>query len=206
MIKINLASRKQSMAAAGVGGGTTKILANKMSLDMDSFRDLPIRKFILPVVVCALASYTVDGQKKKVMDELEGRVAKLAAEKPKLEAEANKLKVYEDFKKKLEADELTIRTKTETIQKLIVGRGQTIKMLVTLASAAPKDAWLSNFQIKEPDVILKGYAVGFGQISDYMKSLNESAYFADLTLKSSEKAKDDTGNDVVSFELNAKRR
>jgi Tfp pilus assembly protein PilN len=70
----------------------------------------------------------------------------------------------------------------------------------------PPEVWLSQIKIVDGNVTLVGGSVGFNQISDLMKNLNENIYFKDLTLKKTEQVKDKAGREYAEFELTAKRR
>lgn len=202
MIKINLAARKQSQSATGVKTSATGV----GRLDWDSVKESPLRRAVLPLVVGLLASYTLDSVKENELKEVDDALGKLNAEKPLLQKEAGRLKDYEQMKKSLESDEFMIRSKIETIQKLIAGRNGTVKLLTSLVSTAPKEVWLTGLQVKGSDIGIKGYSTGFASVSDFMKNLSENANFSDLMLKSSERAKDETGLEVTAFELTARKR
>ena len=48
--------------------------------------------------------------------------------------------------------------------------------------------------------------LGFGLVSDFMKNLNESAYFSEVELKNTQQNREEAGSEKVNFELEAKRR
>lgn len=212
MIKVNLALRKTAGGSTSRSTGFSGISKidlqtfKSMRLDPELLKDLPIRKTVLPLVVGVLASFTLESYKEGELKKLNDQIAVLDGEKPKLQGEANKLKTYEELKKNLEADEFTIRTKIDTIQKLIAGRAIPPKLLVSVAQALPEEVWLAEFQVKESDIFLTGYSMGFNQISDLMKNMGESVYFSDLNLKNTQQVKDPEGVEVANFELTARKR
>jgi hypothetical protein len=206
MIKINLASRKQSSinaAEVSVGGGPKP---SKLNIDLSAVKDLPLRKAIMPIVVGAVASYMLDGYKADELAKADIALAKIAEERGRLQAEVAKTRGYEELKKAIERDESIIRTKIDTIRLLIADRATPPKLLLSLAQAVPSELWLSEFEIEKGEVTFKGGALGFNQISDFMKSLGENIYFADVELKNSEQVKETSGQEVATFELRAKRR
>jgi hypothetical protein len=208
MIKINLANRKQSGSGSDASAAKPINFTGKLNFDFDfsKAKDLPIRQILIPLVACILGSYFLDGYKEDEIKAVDATLAVLNAERTKLQAEAAKMKGYEEVKKSLEADEFIFRTKIDTIQKLITDRALPPKVMLSLANATPKDVWLTEFKIKDNQVNFKGSSLGFNQISDFMKNLNESAYFSDLNIKDTHGAKDANGNDIATFELVAKRR
>lgn len=215
MIKINLALRKQAAGAqssdagdkaAGGGGGLGGIKISKVAIDLDQLRELPLRQIAIVVAVYVVGGYVLEDYKAGEIAKVDATIAGLSAEKSKLTAEAAKMKGYEDLKKSLESDEKIMRTKIETIQKLIADRQSPPKVLISIAEAIPKDVWLQDFKIAKGEVTMKGYSLGFNQISDFMKSLNENVYFTDVGLKNTQQAKDEAGVEVANFELSAKRK
>jgi Tfp pilus assembly protein PilN len=210
VIKINLATRKQSASAATAGGalGGFQLPAglSKMNINISDIRDLPIRRFVLPLVVAIVATYVADGLKEDELAKVQAELAGLNEQTTKLQAEAGKLRGYEELKKNMEADEQMMRTKLGVVQALIQDRANPPKVMRSLAAAMPKDVWLSEFRAGEKEVSFKGFSLDFNQVSDFMKNLSESAYFADVTIKNTQQAKDELGMDVASFDLSARRR
>ncbi|MCM2276757.1 MAG: PilN domain-containing protein [Oligoflexia bacterium] len=225
MIKINLARRKQaSVATSGgsSGGGGVRLPSLgdlKLGISFDRFKEFemggPVRRAALPVIVGILAAFTLESHKASELKKLNDELAVIAEKKPLLEAEANKIKSYEALKKSLEEDEFTIRTKIDTIQKLVAGRGLTPKILVSLAAGVPEHVWFSELRLKDSQLTVQGYSITMGQVSDFMRVLGESAYFTDLNLRNSQQVKGEAGagdkpgenaGEITSFELVAKRK
>ncbi|MGZ3687096.1 MAG: PilN domain-containing protein [Bdellovibrionota bacterium] len=203
MIKINLALKK------GPVGSTDNKPDFKnafRSIDFGILRELPLKKIALTLSVAVLSSYVLDDYKQKELMKLDTSIQQFSSEQSKLRAELAKTKGYEEVKRQLDADEVMIRTKIETIQKLIADRAVLPKVLLTLSGGIPTEVWLSDFKVANEDVAFKGSSLGFNQISDFMRNLNESAYFTDLHLINTQQGKDDVGADVAQFELSAKRR
>lgn len=208
MIKINLASRKQSTTVAGSGGGGAGgfKVSKLTAVDLEAFRDLPIRKLALMAVVAIGASYLVDDYKATETKKVEDEYAKLDQERGRLQGEIAKTKGFEAMKKALEADERMIKTKIETIRKLLQDRQNPPKMLASLSSSLPSDVWLNSFAVASGKAKFMGFSTNYNQISDFMKNVNDSAYFTGLGLVNTQQTKDETGADAASFELSAEMR
>lgn len=202
MIKVNLATRKQAGTGGGVKGGAA---AGATKTSLSSLKELPIRKVAVPLMVGVFASFLLDNYKDEEMSKLEVILTKATTDGAKYQADALKFKVYEPVKKSLDEDELTIRTKLEVIRKITTDRISPAKFLVSIANAIPTEVWLSEFKVEKSDVIFKGAAMGFGQISDFMKNLNENAFFLGVELKNSQQDREGSV-EIASFELKGKRR
>jgi Tfp pilus assembly protein PilN len=233
VIKVNLATKKRmnigTVDAPGgggpfglgaLGGGGTSLsaqfddLKRKLRLDGLRFdagllRESKVKQLLGGVVVAVAVTWIVSGLKQDEIREVDNQIAAAAASKATLEVEAAKYKNFELQKKQLDEDEMTISTKLRTIQALIVDRQTTPKFLIALSSEIPPTAWLTDFSFNSTDMTLKGYAMGYAQISDFMKALGDNVYLQDVKLVSTSRARDVKeypGVAVAAFELAAKRR
>jgi Tfp pilus assembly protein PilN len=212
MIKINLALRKQPSGATEGTKGTGATF-NTFSLEkfkdarLDGLKELPIKKLALFITAIGLSWYFMDDWKATKLADLDTEISKLTAERARLSKMLEKTKELDVLKKALETDEALIRNKIETVQKLIQDRQTPPKLLLSLSSGMPAEVWISDFKIEKDEVTFHGSSLNFGQISDFMKTINESALFKDVKLVKTEQAKDNkTGMEIADFELQAKRR
>lgn len=212
MIKINLASRKHApgVSAASEPGERTSLQTVFTRLGVNTSepgdRAAGIRKIIFLVVIAGFAEFSFEDYKAGEIKKLETKNAKVSAEVVRLQGELAKTTGYEETKRSLEADETLIRTKLETIKTLVSKKTQPGKMLMALSTGIPQQVWLSDLKIADSGIQIKGTSTGFESISDFLKSLDESAYFADLTLVNSQQEKDELGVENANFEISAKRR
>jgi Tfp pilus assembly protein PilN len=209
MIKINLGLRKQAAAIAGKEkGGAPGLSAMKLNPEAlkEILKDPQVRTLILVIVVAVLGTYFLNGYKDEQLHDADNLAQKATLENQKVKAELAKTTGYDDLKKQFDADEELIRTKLQTIQKLVSDRAAPPKLLLSLSIGIPKDVWLSEINITDQEVKLKGFSLGFDQITDFMKTLGDNEFLTDLKLGDSQKAKDPTGIDVASFDLVAKKK
>jgi Tfp pilus assembly protein PilN len=208
MIRINLATRKQSVALVGDGTQVTSATKSLFKFDtrLDGVKDLPIRKFAIFFVAAFALHYFVTDFEEQSLVSYDAEISKLNIEQSKLQADFGKTKEYAPLKKQLDLDETMIRTKISTVQRLIADRQTPPKLFAALSSATPDDVWLSEMQIKGDEVDFVGNAQDFSDIPDFMKSISESAYFSDISLQESSSAKDTNGQALAHFKLSAKRR
>jgi Tfp pilus assembly protein PilN len=206
MIKINLALMKQPVIGSETKSVTSLSSLSSLNINTDALKVVPWPLLILVIAVIYFANLMVEGHKEQELAKLDQEMQLLEAQQSKLMVEMNKTRGYEALKKALDADELTLKTKMETITQLMNERTIPPKLLISLSSSTPPEVWLNEFQIKDQNVTFKGAAAGFSQVSDFMKNLGENIYFKDLTLKSTVSAKDPVTGEVANFELEAKRR
>jgi hypothetical protein len=203
VIKINLASRKKSSISAEVKSvkGASQLFKGAQ---FDELKALPLRKIALPLFVVLFASYILDSYKEETLEKLDRDIAKQKAEETKIRNSLNRMKEYESLKVSLESDEILIRTKLNAVDKLMLDRGSITKMLLSTSSAIPKDVWLTDLKVDQASVTFVGSSLGFNQISDFMKNLNDGQFFTMVELVNSQQAK--VLSEIASFELKAKRK
>lgn len=211
MIKINLATRKQAAfvnpdKAPGSAMGGMGAFSKLKNLSLDDIRVLPIRSMALLLAFAIAGQYFVGDYKKSEIKKLEDGLEKLNQRKLELTSLSRKSQGFQEIKKSLESDEFTMRTKIDTIQKLMLDRKGSSELLIVLADVIPEDVWLSQVGVKDAQIQLKGNSTNFDLVSDFMKKMGESPSFADLVLKSTQKNSDPSGVEVATFELSARRR
>jgi len=207
VIKINLATRKRAVAAANAQGKAKSASPISLdSIDLGRFKELPLRKVILPVIVGMGVYYMIGSFEQEELNKAQATLEKVTAQNTKMQAEVSKLKSYDVVKKSLEDDESTIRNKLETIKKLVDDRSLSLKVLLSVVDAIPKEVWLTEYKIDQTDITLTGASLGFSVVSDFMKNLHESAYFSSVDLVNSQESKEVNVPGTTNFELKAKRR
>lgn len=204
MIKINLATRKQS----GVGGGESKAIKMAPTLtniNLDQFKELPLRKVLVPLALAGVGYFLLNSYKEDEIRKLDAALGQMNAQNSTIQSEIAKLKSYEPIRKSLEQDEITIRTKLDTIKKLMADRSTPPRLLMSVANSMPKEVWLNELRLEKGQFNFKGTAMDYNQISDFMKGLNDNAFFSDVNLKDSQQVSD-AKTDMANFEVMAKRR
>jgi type IV pilus assembly protein PilN len=208
MIKINLASKKRGLnsAANKPMGESLRIDASQLSAIWAQLREFPLKKLGVIVLVAVGSNIFLSGYKDDLLKEEQSQYDRIVAEKPKLEAETLKMKGLQDLQKSMESDEKRIRTKLETIKKLINDRTGAAIVVEELAKITPANVWLNEFIMKGSELTFKGASEDFGNISDFTRMIQNSAIFSDMTLKDTQMTADDSKRQVASFSVTARKR
>jgi Tfp pilus assembly protein PilN len=228
MIKINLATRKQSSIGAASGasglaglfgggnsgggpiaGGGTKSFVNLRfdQLNLDQFRELPLAKVGLALVVVIGAYFVEASIKASEMAKVEESIVAVKQAEAELLRQLETYKGSDQIKKSLDADETMIRTKIQVIRKLIQDRQVPPKLLLALSNGLPQDVWISKFEVSELGIKIDGMSLGgLNPVADFIKNLGESTHFTDLKLVGSKKGKDSLNLETDDFQLTARRR
>jgi Tfp pilus assembly protein PilN len=202
MIRINLAQKKSATVSARSGGTRSGGPSSLQSLKFNSGILPLIGKILLPLVLSAAAFYAYDYYTQQQIDDMQKETDVVNKEKNRIQTELTRIRGFEAVKEELERNDLILRTKIDTIEKLITGRDFTVKSLVTLSEALPKEVWLTQLDATEKDFEFHGGTADIGVISDLMTRLGQTIYFKDVTLKNTAV---DTSGKQATFELTARR-
>jgi hypothetical protein len=206
MIKINLATRKQSVLVTESGGQRAAKLFATGKFTLPKAEDLPIRKIVIAAVSFGALWFTWNSYQKDEIDKFQQELTKLETEQTRLTTELGKTRNDEAKRKEVEADAATLKAKLDTINKLVTDRQAPPKILLALATDIPKNVWLTDVKLADTSISLKGNAVALDDISGFIKSLNESTYFSEFKLLNSQQALDDQQVEIASFELTGARK
>jgi type IV pilus assembly protein PilN len=115
----------------------------------------------------------------------------------------------DQFKPQLEQVEAFKKRKAELEKKIDVidgldrARTGPVRVLAELASRTPDRMWLTALSTKGNAITLKGQSLDNEVVALFLRSLNESAYFADVDLDSTKLGSDKTGLKLVEFQIRA---
>jgi Tfp pilus assembly protein PilN len=115
-------------------------------------------------------------------------------------------KKFQDQKKELEANKAEVDRKLEAIRKLSLERDIPVRILTQLSSSIPREVWLSELKVDRQDILFKGDAVDFSQVSEFMKNLATIELFDGVRLQNTQQSRDEFGLDIAKFEIGVKRR
>jgi len=110
-------------------------------------------------------------------------------------------KVIQDVDK-IKAEQATLEKKMETLNALRKGRTGPVRMLSELAENMPRRLWLKKMEEKAGKVAFVGSAASIEDVSEFIRKLRESKYFAQVELKKIVEAKAGAFR-VVDFEISS---
>jgi len=131
----------------------------------------------------------------KKITELKTTVSDRELEIKSLEGVLQKLKEAEDAKK-------AVDDKIKIIQDLKIKQKGTVLVMDKVSRCLPEWLWLTNFSYINNKLSISGQAMSNSIISDFISNLNNSTYFANVAIISSQSAKAGTSTqDVYNFSL-----
>lgn len=223
MIRINLATKKR--ISSGGSAGANQLfsgLSKGKNIDVQFVRDIfsqfsqlddagtktALSKLVSYLILGLIAWYGEAYYKDMQIQEIDALIHEQKTEKDSLNKRITALKKDEEEKKSLESDELLFKTKIEAINNLVAKRAAMMKVLVSLSEMIPNDVWLSEFEMKDSVITIRGFGMKFELISDFVQNLGRSDVFSDVTLKNTEVSKIESSSNesIPSFELYLKRK
>lgn len=145
------------------------------------------------VVVASLAALSVHYYYEGKIDEQRSKIEANSLEIKRIERIIGEVKQL-DTQKALLLNQLSI------IDKLEKSKRGPVRVLDELSSAIPKRVWITAFRETGGGLSMTGSAIDNADISEFMRALQKSVYFGDVTLKFSEAAVRE-GVSVYNFEI-----
>jgi type IV pilus assembly protein PilN len=136
--------------------------------------------------------------------QITGEVDAMTAQNAELDAEIKRLKQVigqvEEFEKKKEA----LQKKLDIIRTLKARKTGPVHMLDEIASNIPEKCWLTSLSELNKKVTLTGVAINNEVIADFISKLEESGYFDDVYLVSTQQQEEKGGVKLKEFSVTAR--
>lgn len=177
MIRVNLAKSRsgsgKSASASAFGGGFGAI-------ESDVRRDALVRLFIMFLFPIALWYYESEN-----IPELKARANKLNIELTQLKKHNAQLSSRAEEIKKLKEEQAKIEAQINRILKLSKDRLTEIKVIEAVQNQMSERIWLTKMEINNQKLTLSGIAMGDYELSGFIETLTNSAFYSEVNLKNS---------------------
>ncbi len=120
------------------------------------------------------------------ISKLEVKAKELSAKLKELEPAVKEVEKFKEEKRKLDSQ-------LDIIKQLSKERLKNVKSLDALQNLIPQKAWLTAIRVKENKAELDGFAVDDIVVSEFMQALENSIYYANVSLVTSEEFKKEAG-------------
>src|SRR3982074_2317941 len=132
--------------------------------------------FVLLLVLAGIGNYFVYNRFESELRSLDKQIDTTRKEIAQLEKTIGEVKSIKEDKKALE-DKLKI---LDTLKK---GRVGPVKVMDELATIIPNKAWITEYTEQNGNVVMRGLAVTYEDLSAFAQKLKTSKYFANVTIK-----------------------
>ncbi len=159
-----------------------------------------VRELLIQMLLIALISGGALGLvHSRLMDHrglASGRVAQMEKEIEEFKPQLKQVAAFRSRKAKLEQ-------KIGVIDGLDSARTGPVRMFNELAIRTPERLWITSLQTRGTNIIFKGESLDNEIVAQFLRALNESAYFDDVDLDSTEMGTKKKGIKLVSFNIHA---
>ncbi len=194
MIRINLL-RNMGMSSAGTGMGTSVAGTGEL-ISVDVRRQAALKAVVIilfPVMLFIwekLHINTLQSEKAQVqqkVDAVEAEKASFGSAAPRVE-KANKLKER-------------IESEIKIIQKLAKNRLREVKALDQLQSVLPAGTWLNEVTMDGGKIMLDGFALNEGSLTELLTALNSNVFFSMVQPKGTSLQNNEALGSVTKFSI-----
>lgn len=198
MIKVNLLKDAGKKQKKGIGGDST-ILDSEFKTALGGAvgdNQALVKRLafaIVPVMIVFVYTWYIEHGLKSNIGQLN---AKITSTNSQIEALKPELDVIEQLK----SEKNKLSTEVNTIKDLSKKRYVYVKILDALQSLIPEKAWITKMNMKDQTISIEGRATEDAVISAFMQSLEESAYFVNVTWVDSREVTEPQGT-VKAFSI-----
>lgn len=133
----------------------------------------------------------------------EGKIEEQTTKLEGNKAEIKRLEKIIGEVKELDKQKDRLLNQLSIIDKLEKGKRGPVRVLDELSTAIPKRVWLTDFRETGGALSMGGSAIDNADISEFLRALQKSQFFTDVTLKFTQAAVRD-GVSVYNFEIGCK--
>ena len=144
---------------------------------------------IVTIAVCVLVWISLSGKVSDVQTEIMAKNAEIA----RLKKTIGEVDQFKKLQKEL-------RGKLDILATLKSNRSGPVRLLDELSKVIPEKVWISSFTESAGAVSISGAGLTEESVADFMRKLEESAYYMNIELDVLEKKKTD-GRDIQAFKI-----
>lgn len=164
MIRINLSQSKKSAALGG--------------LSVLDFSAIKIKAVAIAIVLLYIPDFTLIPMLTSEKEALQQSLAQKTGEMRKLAKKINESKAYEEQIKELQAQEENLGQKLVAVKNAISEKKNPASLLLYIAKHTPEDLWLTSIVIKGSEMIIKGEALSYPAVGNFVSSISESVFIS----------------------------
>lgn len=188
MIRINLSSNKKAVDISNLGGF--------------DFTKLKIKPLLLVIAIIYIPDFVLlpmwEGERETKTQELQVLEGKLASLKRKVAASQD----MERQIKELQAQEENLGKKLAAVKQAISEKKNPSTLLLYIAKNIPESLWIMNLSIDDNQMVIKGEALDYTSIGNFINSLRSSVFISDASIVStSSTTRESDKRRIESFEV-----
>lgn len=191
MIKINLSNSKKSVDISNVGGF--------------DFTKIKIKAVILFIFIIYIPDYFLMDIWLAERTETETQISQTQRQLSKLKKEVQKSQDLDKQIRELKAQEENLGKKLTAVKQAISEKRNPSALLLYIAKNVPPELWIKELSIIQEDMIVKGDALDYTSIGNFVNILRESVFIKDANITSTSSAvRESDKRRIESFEVKFK--
>lgn len=188
MIKINLSSNKKAVDISNLGGF--------------DFTKLKIKPLLIVIVLIYLPDFVIlpmwESERMTKEQDIQAVEAKVASLKRKITASQD----MERQIKELQAQEENLGKKLAAVKQAISEKKNPSTLLLYIAKNIPDNLWILSLSIDDNQMMIKGEALDYTSIGNFINSLRSSVFITDANIVSTSSATREADKKrIESFEV-----
>lgn len=189
MIKLNLSTHKKQTSLSNMGG-----------LD---FSKIKIKAVLLVIVIIYLPDLFVIPMWENEIVEMNQKMSERQAVSSSLKRKVESGKDFERQIKELIAQEENLGQKLQAVKQAISEKKNPSSLLLYVAKNVPNELWITSLVIDGDSMTIKGEALDYTSIGNFVNSLRSSVFVKDANIVSTNsQVKEEDKRRIESFEVN----
>ncbi len=189
MIKLNLSTHKKQTSLSNMGGF--------------DFSKVKIKAVLLVIVIIYLPDLFVIPMWESQLAEMNQKLSERQAVSSSLKRKVEGGKDFERQIKELIAQEENLGQKLQAVKQAISEKKNPSSLLLYVAKNVPNELWITSLVIDGETMTIKGEALDYTSIGNFVNSLRSSVFVKDANIVStSSQVKEEDKRRIESFEVN----
>lgn len=164
MIRINLIQDKGKLDLSNIGG-----------LDLSTMK---IKAVILAILLLYIPDFTLIPMWNSEKDNIQTVINTKNQELAELIRKVDEAQTYEQQIKELQAQEENLSQKLIAVKEAISEKKNPAALLLYIAKNTPEDLWLTELTIIGNELTIKGEALSYPNVGDFVSNLSSSVFVA----------------------------
>jgi len=188
MIKINLSVSTKQVDISNFGG-----------FDLTRVK---IKAVVLAIVILYVPDFTLFSFWDSELENKNNELSTLIAESNKLKSQVAQFSALEKQIKDLKEQEENLKKKLTAVKEAISQKRSPVQILLYIAKNIPQTLWLTELSLKGTTLLVKGEALSYMNVGEFVNSLRSSVFIRDASIKNTASIiKEDGKTRLETFEI-----
>lgn len=189
MIKLNLSTHKKQTSLSNMGGF--------------DFSKIKIKAVLLVIIIIYLPDLFVIPMWESELAEMNQKMTERQTVSSSLKRKVESGKDFERQIKELIAQEENLGQKLQAVKQAISEKKNPSSLLLYVAKNVPNELWITSLVIDGDSMTIKGEALDYTSIGNFVNSLRSSVFVRDANIVSTNsQVKEEDKRRIESFEVN----